>query len=49
MILQAGIISGSGDGTFAPDGNATRAEALTIILNALNLNSEIKTMLDTLE
>ncbi|SET91410.1 S-layer homology domain-containing protein [Paenibacillus sp. NFR01] len=49
QAAQAGIISGAGNGTFAPEGNATRAEALTIILNALNLNGQIKTMLDSLE
>ncbi|WP_342423986.1 S-layer homology domain-containing protein [Paenibacillus sp. FSL E2-0178] len=49
QAAQAGIISGFSGGTFAPDGNATRAEALTMILNALNLNGQIKTMLDTLK
>lgn len=49
QAAQAGIISGAGNGTFAPEGNATRAEALTIILNVLNLNGQIKTMLDSLE
>lgn len=48
QAAQAGIISGFSDGTFAPEGNATRAEALTMILNALNLNVQIKTMLDTM-
>ncbi|WP_218918890.1 S-layer homology domain-containing protein [Paenibacillus borealis] len=49
QAAQAGIISGFSGGTFAPEGNATRAEALTMILNALNLNGQIKTMLDTLK
>lgn len=49
QAAQAGIISGFTGGTFAPEGNATRAEALTMILNALNLNGQIKTLLDTLE
>ncbi|MCY9691481.1 S-layer homology domain-containing protein [Paenibacillus alginolyticus] len=35
---EAGIINGKKDGVFDPQGNATRAEALTVVLNALNLN-----------
>lgn len=46
---EAGIISGKDDGIFDPHGNSTRAEALTVILNALNLNPEIKTLLDSLD
>ncbi|MBP1965356.1 S-layer homology domain-containing protein [Paenibacillus aceris] len=45
---KAGIISGKNDGMFDPQGNATRSEALAIILNALNLNSQLKTVLDSL-
>lgn len=45
---QAGIINGNGDGQFEPKANSSRAEALQIILNALNLNPEIKMLLDTL-
>jgi hypothetical protein len=45
---EAGIISGKNDGEFDPQGNSTRAEALTIILNALNLNPQLKTLLDSL-
>lgn len=45
---QAGIISGRPNGVFDPKGTSTRAEALTIILNALNLNPQIKILLDSL-
>ncbi|MGO4495174.1 S-layer homology domain-containing protein [Paenibacillus sp. 2RAB27] len=45
---EAGIISGKGNALFDPQGNSTRAEALTIILNALNLNPQLKTLLDSL-
>ena len=46
---EAGIISGKNDGIFDPHGNSTRSEALTVILNALNLNPQLKTLLDSLE
>ncbi|MGG1518713.1 S-layer homology domain-containing protein [Paenibacillus oryzisoli] len=45
---QAGIISGIADGKFDAKSNATRAEALQIILNALELNPQLKTLLDSL-
>ncbi|WP_169810376.1 S-layer homology domain-containing protein, partial [Paenibacillus macquariensis] len=47
---KAGIISGNGNGNglFDPKGKSTRAEALTIILNALNLNPQVKTLLEGL-
>lgn len=45
---EAGIISGKNNGIFDPQGTSTRAEALTIILNVLNLNSQLKTLLDSL-
>ncbi|WP_058300607.1 S-layer homology domain-containing protein [Gorillibacterium timonense] len=45
---QAGIVSGKGDGRFDPKSNATRAEALQIILNVLKLNQQLKTLLDSL-
>jgi hypothetical protein len=45
---KAGIISGKNDGIFDPQGNVTRSEALTIVLNALNLNPQVKTVLDSL-
>jgi len=45
---QTGIINGKIDGTFDPKAPSTRAEALQIILNALNLNPDIKMQLDSL-
>ncbi len=45
----AGIISGKPNGVFDPKGSATRAEALTIILNALNLHPQLKTLLEGLD
>jgi len=45
---QAGIISGKSDERFDPKGNATRAEALQIILNVLELNPRLKTLLESL-
>ncbi|CAN7716889.1 S-layer homology domain-containing protein [Paenibacillus sp. LjRoot153] len=45
---QAGIISGEADGTFDAKNNATRAEALQIILNALKLNTQLQTLLNSL-
>ncbi|MFC0211573.1 S-layer homology domain-containing protein [Paenibacillus chartarius] len=49
QAAQAGIISGKDDGNFDPKADSTRAEALTIILNVLNLNTQIKTLLDSLK
>jgi hypothetical protein len=46
--MQLGLVDGRDGNRFQPKDHSTRAEALTMILNALNLNSEIKTMLDTL-
>lgn len=46
---KAGIISGKGNGLFDPKGNSTRAEALTIVLNELNLNPQVKTLLNSLK
>lgn len=45
---QAGIVSGKGAGRFEPKSRATRAEALRIILNALQLHPELKKSLDSL-
>ncbi len=45
---QAGIINGMPNGGFDPKGTSTRAEALTIIANALKLNPQIKTILNSL-
>ncbi|NOU70365.1 adhesin, partial [Paenibacillus sp. LMG 31458] len=46
---EAGIISGKNNGIFDPQGTSTRAEALTIILNALNINPQLKALLDNLK
>lgn len=43
--IKAGIISGKGNNKIEPKSKATRAEALTIVLNTLNLNPQIKTLL----
>ncbi|WP_378126219.1 S-layer homology domain-containing protein [Cohnella boryungensis] len=45
---QAGIVSGKGDGRFDPKSKATRAEALQIILNVLELSPQLKMLLDSL-
>jgi hypothetical protein len=45
---EAGIISGEVSGKFDPKSNSTRAEALTLILNALKLDPQIKNLLDSL-
>ncbi|MCJ8011506.1 S-layer homology domain-containing protein [Paenibacillus sp. KQZ6P-2] len=45
---KAGIINGKGNGVFDPQGSSTRAEALTIILNALNLDPQIETLFNSL-
>ncbi|NOV01053.1 S-layer homology domain-containing protein [Paenibacillus planticolens] len=47
--VKAGIINGSGDGNFHPDMPSTRAEALTVIMNVLNLNPDMKRLLDSLK
>lgn len=47
-VAEAGIINGKSNGAFDPHGNATRAEALTIVLNALNLHPQVKNLVDTL-
>lgn len=43
---EAGLVSSKNVGIFDPHGNSTRSEALAVILNALNLNPQIKTLLD---
>lgn len=45
----AGIVSGSGSGQFLPAKQASRAEALTIVLRVLQLNPELKALLETLK
>ncbi len=47
-VAEAGIINGKSNGAFDPQGNATRAEALTIVLNALNLHPQVKNLVDSL-
>ena len=44
----AGIVSGAGNGTFLPNNQASRAEALTMVLHVLQLNPELKALLETL-
>jgi hypothetical protein len=46
---KAGIINGAGEGSFAPDKNSTRAEALTVLLRSLKLNPEIASLIDSLK
>jgi len=46
---QAGVINGKGNGKFDPGGKATRAEALQIILNVLEMNPQLKALLDSLK
>ncbi|OMF44050.1 S-layer homology domain-containing protein [Paenibacillus peoriae] len=48
-VAEAGIITGKSAGVFDPQGNATRAEAITIILNALNLHAQVKNLVDSLD
>ncbi|OAB47457.1 fibronectin type III domain-containing protein [Paenibacillus antarcticus] len=45
---QSGIINGKNDGNFDPQGKATRAETLTILLNVLELQPEVKKLLESL-
>lgn len=45
---RAGIIKGMADGSFAPNQNSTRAEALTILLRTLQLNPELASLLASL-
>lgn len=48
IAASAGIIEGRDEGIFAPNEPLTRAEAVSIILRVLNLNPEIKALLDQL-
>ncbi len=45
---QIGLINGRGNDKFAPAQSSTRAEALTVIMNALCLDPEIKALMDQL-
>jgi hypothetical protein len=47
--VKAGIINGKGNNLIEPKSKSTRAEALTIVLNTLNLNPQLKTILDELK
>ncbi|MHA0855712.1 S-layer homology domain-containing protein [Paenibacillus sp. CMAA1364] len=46
---KAGILNGTAKDKFNPTGTSTRAEALTVIMNILNLNQQIRELLDTLK
>lgn len=48
-IADIGLLSGRGDGTFAPKDNTTRAEAISLLLRTLSLNETIKAAIDVLE
>lgn len=45
---QAGIVKGNGTENFYPKSNTTRAEAVQVILNVLEFNPQLKTILDSL-
>ncbi|MFD0960053.1 S-layer homology domain-containing protein [Paenibacillus chungangensis] len=47
--VQAGIIQGKSTGLFQPKNSATRAEALTIMMNILRLDPQVKQLLDSLK
>lgn len=47
-LAEAGIIQGVSNSSFDPQGKATRSDALMIILNTLNLNPQVKALLDSL-
>jgi len=46
QAANAGLISGRGGNAFAPNQEATRAEALTVLLRALSLSPAIKELLE---
>ncbi|NRF90165.1 S-layer homology domain-containing protein [Paenibacillus frigoriresistens] len=46
---SAGLISGEGNGIFAPNKQSTRAEALTIVLYALQANPDLNTLLNSIK
>lgn len=46
---RAGIVVGESHQEFAPDRNTTRAEAITVILRSLEMNSEIAALLQSLQ
>ncbi|MEC0227538.1 Ig-like domain-containing protein [Paenibacillus alba] len=45
---ESGIISGKDDTTFDPNAKSTRSEALVILLRAMELNAEVKALIDQL-
>jgi len=45
---QAGIVKGNGTENFYPKSSATRAEVVQVILNVLEFNPQLKTVLDSL-
>ncbi|TCZ76825.1 hypothetical protein E0485_12640 [Paenibacillus albiflavus] len=47
-IADIGLLSGRGDGTFAPSDNTTRAEAVFLLLRTLSLNPSINAALEEL-
>jgi len=46
VAASMGLVSGQSTDHFAPQSNATRAEALTIILHALQLDSSLKSLFE---
>lgn len=46
---QAGMVSGNGTGNFLPKSSATRAEAVQVVLNALEFDPRLKAALDSLD
>jgi hypothetical protein len=46
---DAGLVQGRDASTFAPEASSTKAESLTFILRALDLNPDIKSLLDQLK
>ncbi|NRF93310.1 cadherin-like beta sandwich domain-containing protein [Paenibacillus frigoriresistens] len=49
VASDAGLVQGRDANTFAPDASSTKAESLTIILRVLNLNPDIKVLLDQIK
>lgn len=49
QAAAAGIITGEGNGVFLPAKQASRAEALTIVMRVLETNPELKSLLDSLK
>ncbi|MFC5452338.1 S-layer homology domain-containing protein [Paenibacillus aestuarii] len=47
--FEAGLVQGRDASTFAPEASTTKAESLTLIVRVLELNPEIKILLDELK